>query len=152
MVRVHWLLNDAMKALALDRIDAVEFAGNDIHRQHVPGSAAARCGSTAARRAWTVEGHTLPQYGFYLRAGETEAAIELRGGARVEWSRSPDRRYEGGRLTMASGKVMQLPDEVTGRIDCRTTQSAAIRNAAISTSLRTRSTPSLMAGTFHVLP
>ena len=35
VVRVYWLLNDAMKALALDRIDAVEFAGDNIHRQHV---------------------------------------------------------------------------------------------------------------------
>ena len=34
VVRVHWLLNEAMKALAMDRIDAVEFAG----RQHPPAA------------------------------------------------------------------------------------------------------------------
>jgi hypothetical protein len=109
VVRVYWLLNEAMKALALDRIDSVEFAGNDIHRQHVRWERGGEVWVNRGVEAWTAEGHTLPRYGFYLRAGETEAAIELRGGERVEWSRSGGQRYEGGRLTMASGKVMQLP-------------------------------------------
>ncbi|MBZ5619399.1 MAG: hypothetical protein LAQ69_11855 [Acidobacteriia bacterium] len=109
VVRVHWLLNDAMKALALDRIGAVEFVGNNIHRQHVKWERGGEVWVNRGADVWTVEGHTLPRYGFYLRAGETEAAIELRGGERVEWSRSPERRYEGGRLTMASGKGMELP-------------------------------------------
>jgi len=109
VVRVHWLLNDAMKALALDRIDAVEFAGNDIHRQRVKWERGAEVWVNRGKEPWSVEGHTLPQYGFYLRAGGTEAAIELRGRERVEWSRSRERRYEGGRLTMASGQVMELP-------------------------------------------
>jgi hypothetical protein len=109
VVRVYWLLNEAMKALALDRIDTVEFVGNDIHRQHVKWERGGEVWVNRGVEAWTVEGHTLPRYGFYLRAGETEAAIELRGGERWEWSRSGQQRYEGGRLTMASGKVMQLP-------------------------------------------
>jgi hypothetical protein len=58
---------------------------------------------------WVVEGHTLPKYGFYLRAGAVEAAIELRGGQRVEWFRSPAGRYENGRMTFASGQEMELP-------------------------------------------
>jgi hypothetical protein len=110
VVRVHWLLNDAMRVLALDRIDAVEFAGNDIHRQHVKWERGGEVWVNRGAEAWTVEGHTLPRYGFYLRAGGTEAAIELRGGERVEWSRSPERRYEAGRLTLASGAVMELPE------------------------------------------
>ena len=44
VVRVYWLLNDAMRALALDRIEAVEFAGNNIHRQHVRWERGGRCG------------------------------------------------------------------------------------------------------------
>jgi hypothetical protein len=59
---------------------------------------------------WTVEGHKLPQYGFYLRAGGVEAAVETQTGQRTEWSRSPERQYENGRLTSA-GKVMELPRE-----------------------------------------
>src|ERR1019366_262066 len=109
VVRVHWLLNDAMKALALDRIDSVEFAGNNIHRQHVRWERGSDVWVNRGTGPWTVEGHTLPQYGFYLRASGVEAAIELRGGDRVEWSHSPARRYEAGHLTLASGKMVELP-------------------------------------------
>ena len=111
VVRKYWLLNDAMRALALDRIAAVEFAGGDIHRQHVRWERAGDVWVNRGQSAWTVAGHTLPRYGFYLRAGSVEAAIELRGGERVEWSRSPARRYENGRLTAASGQVTELPPE-----------------------------------------
>ena len=109
VVRVHWLLNDAMKALALDRIAAVEFAGSNIHRQHVKWERGGEVWVNRGDAAWEVAGHTLPQYGFYLRAGKTEAAVESREGNRVEWSRSPARQYEQGRLTLASGKVIELP-------------------------------------------
>jgi hypothetical protein len=111
VVRIHWLLNDAMKVLALDRIDTVEFADNDIHRQHVRWERGADVWVNRGETPWTVAGHTLPKYGFYLRAGSVETAIELKGSQRVEWARSPEKRYENGRLTLASGKVMQLPTE-----------------------------------------
>jgi hypothetical protein len=109
VVRVHWLLNDAMRALALDRIADVEFAGDDIHRQHVKWEGGADVWVNRGAHAWTVEGHTLPRYGFYLRAGKVEAAIELREGQRVEWSRSPERRYANNRLTAKDGRVQDLP-------------------------------------------
>src|SRR6185369_14032169 len=109
VVRVHWLLNDAMRALALDRIADVEFAGDDIHRQHVKWEGGADVWVNRGAQAWTVEGHTLPRYGFYVRAGKVEAAIELREGQRVEWSRSPERRYANNRLTAKDGRVQDLP-------------------------------------------
>jgi hypothetical protein len=111
VVRVYWLLNAAMRALALDRIASVEFAGNGIHRQHVRWERGAQVWVNRGAGPWTVEGHTLPQYGFYVRAGEVEAAVELREGQRVEWSRSPAGRFENGRLTDAAGKVLELPKE-----------------------------------------
>jgi hypothetical protein len=109
VVRVYWLIGEAMRALALDRIDAVEFSGGDIHRQHVRWERGARVWVNRGAAPWTVEGHTLPPYGFYLRVGALEAAVETRGGQRVEWSRSPAFRYEDGRRTSASGAVMELP-------------------------------------------
>jgi hypothetical protein len=109
VIRKYWLLNEAMRALALDRIDSVEFAGNDIHRQHVRWERGGQVWVNRGEKPWTVEGHTLPKYGFYLRAGAVESAIELRGGQRVEWSRSPAGRFENGRMTFASGQVMELP-------------------------------------------
>jgi hypothetical protein len=110
VVRKYWLLNDAMRALALDRIDSVEFAGNDIHRQHVRWERGGRVWVNRGAAPWTVEGRTLPQYGFYMKIGEVEAAVETRGGRRVEWSRAPGRRYQDGRLT-EGGKVTELPPE-----------------------------------------
>jgi len=59
---------------------------------------------------WTVEGHTLPQYGFYLRIGPVEAAVETRGAERVEWSRSPAFRYEGGKRITPDSEVKELPE------------------------------------------
>jgi hypothetical protein len=109
VVRVHWLTNDAMRALALDRIESVEFVGDDIHRQHVRWEKGAQVWVNRGASPWTVEGRILPQYGFYLRAGSVEAGVEMKEGSRVEWSRSPERRYENGRLTLASGKTLELP-------------------------------------------
>lgn len=115
VVRVYWLLNDAMKALALDRIESVEFAGGDIHRQHVHWERGADVYVNRGAQAWTVEGHMLPRYGFYVRAGRVEAAIEMRGGTRVEWSRSPEASYEEGKKTLASGQTLALPQVDSGR-------------------------------------
>ena len=111
VIRKYWLLDAAMRALALDRVAAVEFAGGDIHRQHVRWERGGQVWVNRGEAPWTVEGHTLPKYGFYLRAGEVEAAIELRGGRRAEWSRSPAARYEDGRRTLATGQIMDLPEE-----------------------------------------
>jgi hypothetical protein len=110
VVRVHWLLDAPMRALALDRIDSVEFAGGDIHHQHVKWERGAEVWVNRGAEPWTVAGHTLPRYGFYVKAGAVEAAVELRDTRRVEWSRSPEGRYEEARFTSASGKVMTLPD------------------------------------------
>jgi hypothetical protein len=60
---------------------------------------------------WAVAGHILPQYGFYMQAGNIEAAIELRDSRRVEWARSPQGRYENGRWTTPEGRSLVLPVE-----------------------------------------
>lgn len=109
VVRVHWLLNEVMKALALDRIASVDFAGGDIHRQHVKWERGGESWVNRGAEPWTVNGHTLPQYGFYVRTGDAEAAVETVNGQRVEWSRSPQGRYADGRRTFAGGRVMELP-------------------------------------------
>lgn len=109
VVRVHWLLNDAMKALALDRIQSVEFAGGDIHRQHVKWERGGEVWVNRGSEPWRIAGRVLPRYGFYLKAGGVEAAIELKDGKRSEWSRSPSAHYEEGKLILPSGKVLELP-------------------------------------------
>jgi hypothetical protein len=97
VVRKYWLLHDMMRALALRRVANVEFAGNDIHRQHVTWDDGAEVWVNRGASEWRVGGRTLPQYGFYARApisgGTVETAIERQTAGTVEWSRSPDSYY-----------------------------------------------------------
>ncbi|MFW5693011.1 MAG: hypothetical protein ACOCWL_02230, partial [Thermoguttaceae bacterium] len=102
VVRKHWLLNDLMRALALKRIESVEYAGDDLHRQHVRWSEGGQVWVNRAADDWEVEGHLLPQYGFFARApvegGMVEAAVARRGGQIVETVRTPSSVYVNGRL------------------------------------------------------
>ncbi len=128
VVRKYWLLDDLMRALALRRIEAVSFAGGDLHRQQVHwngGEVWVNRGSSD----WTVEGHVLPQYGYYARVtaaeGPVESAIERRGGAVVAWSRSPAAYYvqtrpePGLRLVRDGQAVRLIPAPESGSFTAR---------------------------------
>jgi len=120
VVRQYWLLHDVMRSLALARFDSHEFAGGNLHRQHVKWENGGEVWVNRGAGDWTAEGHTLPQYGFYARVpgagGVTEAAIERREGVIVEWSRSPHAAYSNARpyvtdrlpLTVSIGPVEDL--------------------------------------------
>jgi hypothetical protein len=100
VVRKYWLLHDLMRALALRRIESVEFAGGDLHRQHVRWDNGGEVFVNRGAGDWDVDGHVLPRYGFYARVpvegGQVEAAVERRGAALAEWSRSPEMSYSDG--------------------------------------------------------
>ena len=93
----------------------MEFAGNDIHRQHVRWERGGDVWVNRGADAWTVEGHTLPKYGFYLRAGAVEAAIELKGAQRVEWSRSPREALRKRTVDPGFGKGYAASHRMTDR-------------------------------------
>jgi len=103
MVRKYWLLHDVARALALRRIEGLEFAAGDLHRQQVRWSGGGQVWVNRGSQDWTVEGVTLPQYGFLVRVptqdgkGQVEAWIARRDGIIVEMSRSPDALYVNGR-------------------------------------------------------
>jgi hypothetical protein len=110
VVRKYWLLHDLMAALALRKIERVEFAGGDIHRQHVVWDNGAEVWVNRGATDWAINGHTLPQYGFYAKSGDVEAAIEKRDGLRVEWATSPTAKYaDGARSTLIQGKWVSKP-------------------------------------------
>lgn len=127
-VRKYWLLHDLMRALAMRKIEGVEFDGGNLHRQHVSWEGAGEVWVNRGASDWRVATHTLPQYGFYARipvsGGAVEAAIETRSGTVVEWSRSTDALYQGEyRITRSAGnlEVTPLPFEPAfeARIDTR---------------------------------
>ncbi|HXX21753.1 MAG TPA: DUF5696 domain-containing protein [Terriglobia bacterium] len=101
VVRKYWLLHDVMRALALRRIESVEFGAGDIHRQHVTWDNGAEVWVNRGASDWRAGGHTLPPYGFYARAplakGMVETAIERQTTGTVEWSRSPGSYYYNSR-------------------------------------------------------
>ncbi len=101
VVRKYWLLHDLMRALALRTIDRVEFADDDLHRQHVVWSGDANVWVNRGKSDWTIAGHVLPPFGFFARVptsdGVVEAAIERQEERVVTWSRSPHAIYVNAR-------------------------------------------------------
>lgn len=97
VVRKYWLLHDLMRALALRRMEDFRFDGDNLHRQHIRWAGGGEVWVNRGADDWQVDGHTLPQYGFYARVagakGLVEAAIERRDGLITEWSRSPEMFY-----------------------------------------------------------
>jgi hypothetical protein len=97
VVRKYWLLHDVMRALALRRIESVEFVDGDIHRQHVTWDNGAEVWVNRGASDWLMGGHTLPAFGFFARAplpeGRVETTIERQTTGTVEWSRSPGSYY-----------------------------------------------------------
>ncbi len=134
VVRKYWLLHDLMRALAERRIETVEFAGGNLHRQRVAWEDGIEVLVNRGAEPWTAGGRTLPQYGFRAAGADIEAGID----ANAEWSASSEAVYvnprgaapaevrgvtaNGGvRLTRDGGsvRVMPLPSSgaVTVRID-----------------------------------
>ena len=100
-VRQYWLLHELMRGLALRRMDRFAFAGGNLHRQEVRWDNGGLVWVNRGAQNWAVEGHDLPQYGFYARVpsgrGAIEAAIERREGLIVEWAKSPAMLYVNAR-------------------------------------------------------
>jgi hypothetical protein len=101
VVRKYWLLHDLMLALAGARIEKVEFVGGDIHRQHVTWDNGGEVWVNRGNTAWKIDGHILPEFGFYARVpsgtGAVEVAIEKKKAGTVEWSFAPDALYANAR-------------------------------------------------------
>lgn len=108
-VRKYWLLADLMQALALKRIETVEFAGGNIHRQHVTWEGGGQVWVNRGKDDWQIEGHLLPPFGFHARvpgrSGPVEAAIERKDGQVIEWSFAPTHRYLNARTAPATAAI-----------------------------------------------
>jgi len=112
VVRKYWLLHGVGRALALRTIERVEFAENDLHRQHVVWSGGGEVWVNRGSSDWNVAGVTLPQYGFLARIataeGPVEAALVRRAGQIVEWAHGPGEHYVNGRLPLVHARQIRL--------------------------------------------
>lgn len=111
VVRKYWLLHDLMRDLALQRIDGVEFAANNIHRTHVTWSGGSQTHVNRGKDDWNVNNHVLPEYGFHAQTAQTEAAVERRDGIIVEWSRTPETVYVNARPVIGEGLAVSATAE-----------------------------------------
>lgn len=124
VVRKYWLLNDLMTRLALKRIEAVVFDGDNLHRQQVRWEGGGNVWANRGETDWQAGGSDLPQYGFHAEAGGAACAIERKEGRLVEWSKSPDAWYVNARtvvspalpvsvalqsLRLTEGRVLEIP-------------------------------------------
>lgn len=104
VVRKYWFLHALMRTLALRRMEDVQFAGDDLHRQKVSWEGGGEVVVNRGASDWQAGGHTLPQYGFYARVTQgqerVEAAMERINGRPAEWSSSEEMVYVNGRGTM----------------------------------------------------
>jgi len=128
VVRKYWLTGRLMRALALRTIERVEYADDDLHRQHVVWSGGGEVWVNRGETDWQIAGELLPPFGFLARAptdeGTVEASIARRDGIIVEQSRAPEMLYVGGRepverpqrialavhgATLRGGRRVELP-------------------------------------------
>jgi hypothetical protein len=119
VVRKYWLLDGLARALALRRIERVEFAGGNLHRHYVLWDNGVEVWVNRGQETWSIAGRVLPPYGFYARKpGLIEAGIDQAG----EFSRSSEAAYDGAVRVTRVGDAVQvtpLPDSprFTARLD-----------------------------------
>ena len=124
VVRKYWLTADLMRALALRTIEMVDYAGDDLHRQHVSWSGGAEVWVNRGSHDWTVAGTTLAEFGFKAtvptESGPVEASICRIDGTAVEIAQSADRLYFNARRAPGEAPIDFGPVATTGA--CRLTR------------------------------
>jgi len=110
-VVTYYLLHDICDRLGRASLESHEFAGDDIHRQHTSFSDGGQVWANRGTTPWTVEGVTLPQYGFIARAGGLTSQITLRDGVAARMATSPGVLYVDARPSF---------NDVGGRAPVRT--------------------------------
>ncbi len=98
-VRKYWLAQDIVRRLALKDVVSVAFEGGDIHRQIVNWDDGTKVYVNRGETDWRVEGHALPQYGYFATGGEVTSAIERLGGTIAESSSGPTGWYCNARTS-----------------------------------------------------
>jgi hypothetical protein len=109
VVRKYWLTQPLMRALALRKIEDVEFV-DDVHRQIVRWSGGGTVWVNRGSSDWEVEGQVLPPFGYLARvSGPQEkekilSSICRRQGVIVEMAAAPAELYVNGRQMVGEPK------------------------------------------------
>ena len=110
-VRTYWLGQDFIRFIAGRRMTRHEFVGGDIHRQFVEWDNGARIWVNRGETDWTINGHTLPQYGYYAEFGDGGVvALEVVDGQFREYSKTATSLYCNVRSDYMSAKAALFAD------------------------------------------
>ena len=111
-VRKYWLAQDFIRFNAAANMTAHEFIDDDIHRQHVTWENGSEIWVNRGETEWTVNGHTLPQYGYFVKYPEGELALEKAYGLYREYARGKSGEFYNARsknTTVGNNKVIARP-------------------------------------------
>lgn len=96
-VMTYWLQHDICKELANQSFEAHEFVGDNIHCQHTVFGGGGEVWVNRGDEPWTVQGVTLPKYGYLARSGNVVSSITLRDGLSVGYAHSPQATFVDSR-------------------------------------------------------
>jgi hypothetical protein len=91
---------------------AHEFVDDDIHHQHVIWENGSEIWVNRGEMEWTVNGHTLPQYGYFVKYPEGELALEKAYGLYREYARGKSGEFYNARsknTTIGNNRVIACP-------------------------------------------
>ncbi|MDX9978492.1 MAG: sugar-binding protein [Lentisphaeria bacterium] len=112
-VMTYWLLHDLCDDLARASFETHAF-GASVRQQHTTFGDGSRVWVNRGEPAWEVEGHRLPEYGFYAKSPQAEAGIVEIGGQRAAFARTADTLFADARPPFRSGSFRPASTRVLG--------------------------------------
>ena len=114
-VRKYWLAQPWAQAVAMDRIEAVEFAGGDLHRLIIRWASGAEARVNRGREDWPTADRILPPYGFVAAAAASTSAVIRIANTIAEFSQTPDSLYVNSRTAFPRGPFAITPAQASIR-------------------------------------
>lgn len=126
-VLTYWLQHDICKELANQSLEAHEFVGDNIHRQHTTFGGGGQVWCNRGEEPWEVQGVVLPKYGYWAQSGNVTSGIILKDGISAHWAQSPGVLFADSRpQSMDLGGRAPVKTSVTsfkylgnGEVECR---------------------------------
>jgi len=111
-VMTYWLLHDVCNDLAHAELESHEFVGDDLFRQHTTFSAGGQAWSNRGATPWAVQGHTLPEFGFWAESRSARAGVVLVDGQRAGLAESGETLFVDARPRALDGRRARASVEV----------------------------------------
>lgn len=96
-VRKYWLAQDFIRSTAGKKMVGHEFVDGNIKHQRIQWDTGATVLVNRSQQDWTVDGKTLPAYGFAISYPGGELSLEKRDGVYREYSRSGEHEFFNAR-------------------------------------------------------